>query len=205
MRVNRTRTPGELLVSIFKFLGLSILVPFVSFAQRPALYDYQPDASDLQMAERIATETALWFDYTTERMDSEHLGQCGDYAAMFVLKYNEYAGNNVARLVVANNPITSGTYRLGEKIDVSEQGFYGFDSGSSGFLFWNNQLYLYHPVLGAYQIFLEKAWTPKVHFGVDMLDKNQVHVWASVGNVSVDPTYFDLWPEHFPSPLGKDE
>jgi hypothetical protein len=91
--------------------------------------------------------------------------QCGDYATRFVLKYNEYAGANVARLVVANNPIPSGTYR----------------------------------------IVLEKAWTPKTHFGVNMLDSREVHVWAAVKDTSVDPTYFDSWPDEFPSPLGLDE
>ena len=138
-------------------------------------------------------------------MDSEHLGQCGDYAVMFILKYNEYAGENVARLVVANNPVESGTYRLGEKTDVAELGFTGFESGKSGLLLWYGQLYIYHPVLGAYPISLEKAWIPKVHFGVDMLDERQAHAWASIGEVSIDPTYFDLWPDRFPSPLGRDE
>ncbi|MBL7669684.1 MAG: hypothetical protein JNM39_04300 [Bdellovibrionaceae bacterium] len=88
---------------------------------------------------------------------------------------------------------------------VAKLGFHGFSSGASGFLRWNGQLYLYHHVLGAYPIFLERAWAPKLHFGVDMLDKNQVHVWASIGNVSVDPTYFDEWPDRFPSPLGIDQ
>jgi hypothetical protein len=121
--------------------------------------------SDLQKADQIAREVAAWFTYTTGTMDSEHLGQCGDYATRFVLKYNEYAGANVARLVVANNPIPSGTYR----------------------------------------IVLEKAWTPKTHFGVNMLDSREVHVWAAVKDTSVDPTYFDSWPDEFPSPLGLDE
>lgn len=155
--------------------------------------------------DEIARESAAWFRYTTGRMDSEHLGQCGDYAVRFVLKFNEYAGKNVARLVTANNPVPSGTYRLGEKTDVAKLGFNGFPSGASGFLSWNGQLYIYHPVLGAYPIFLEKSWTPKLHFGVNMLDQTQVHVWASVDNVSVDPTYFDSWPDKFPSPLGSDE
>jgi hypothetical protein len=152
-----------------------------------------------------AIETANWFTYTTDRMDEKHLGQCGDYAIMFILKYNKAVGKNVARLVVANNPVTSGTYKVGKKVDVAKLGFNGFPSGSSGFLSWAGKLYLYHPTLGAYQIFLEKAWIPKLHFGVDMLDKRQVHVWASVAGVSVDPTYYDLWPKRFPSPLGVDE
>lgn len=166
---------------------------------------YMPNQTDLQNADKIARETAKWFNYTTGPMDTEHLGQCGDYTVMFILKYNEYVGANVARLVTTNNPIPSGTYRLGEKTDVSKLGFKGFSSKASGFLKWNNQLYIYHPILGAYPIFLEKAWTPKLHFGVNMLDKKQVHTWASIGGVSVDPTYFDSWPEKFPSPLGSDQ
>jgi hypothetical protein len=166
-------------------------------------FSYQPSPRDLKKADELARETAAWFHYTTGRMDSDRLGQCGDYAVMFVLKYNAYAGKNVARLVVANNPIPSGTYRIGEKVDVGKLGFNGFDSGASGFLIWNGKQYIYHPVLGAYEIFIEKAWTPKRHFGVDMLDKNQVHVWASIGDVSVDPTYFDSG--NYPSPLGTDE
>ena len=160
---------------------------------------------DLRKADELARETAAWFDYTTGPMTSEHAGQCGDYAVMFILKYNASVGMNVAQMIVANNPIPSGTYRLGEKTDVAKLGFNGFDSGSSGFLNWGGQLYMYHPVLGAYPIYLETPWIPRVHFGVDMLDKRQVHVWASVENVSVDPTYFDLWPNQFPSPLGSDQ
>lgn len=166
---------------------------------------YNFNQSNLKKADRFARETAAWFQYTTGPMKSEHLGQCGDYAVMFVLKYNKYAGKNVARLVVANNPVPSGTYRLGEKADMAQLGFSGFSSGSSGFLYRNGQLYIFHPILGAYPLFLEKAWTPSFHFGVNMLDITQVHVWASVGNISVDPTYFDLWPDKFPSPLGQDK
>ena len=165
----------------------------------------QAAEADLQKADQIARETAAWFDYTTGPMVSEHQGQCGDYAVMFILKYNESVGMNVARLVTTNNPIPSGAYRLGEKTDVDKLGFHGFSSGASGFLNWSGQLYIYHPILGAYPIFLEKEWTPKIHFGVDMLDKRQVHAWASIGDVSVDPTYFDLWPDKFPSPLGSDK
>ena len=161
--------------------------------------------SDRRKAESLARETAAWFDYTTGKMNSDHLGQCGDYAVRFILKYNEYAGKNVARLVTTNNPIPSGTYKVGEKTDIAKLGFKGFPTGSSGFLSWKGQLYVYHPVLGAYPIFLEKPWVPKIHFGVDMLNKQQVHTWASIGDVSVDPTYLDLYPEKFPSPLGSDQ
>ncbi len=185
----------------FLFLPL-LLFSLSSSAQSIA---YRPNQSDLQKADQFASETAQWFQYTTGKMDSEHLGQCGDYAVMFILKFNEYAGRNVAKLVVANNPVQSGTYILGEKADVGKLGFHGFNTGSSGFLIWKGQLYIYHPVLGAYPIFLEKSWTPKIHFGVNMLDKAQVHVWASIGDVSVDPTYFSLWPDKFPSPLGADQ
>jgi hypothetical protein len=38
-----------------------------------------------------------------------------------------------------------------------------------------------------------------------MLDAIQVHTWATVGNVNVDPTYFSQWPDKFPSPIGMDE
>ena len=38
-----------------------------------------------------------------------------------------------------------------------------------------------------------------------MLDNKQVHTWANIGEISVDPTYFDSWPDKFPSPLGSDE
>ncbi len=165
----------------------------------------QAAAVDRQKAEKIARETADWFTYTTGPMASEHEGQCGDYAILFILKYNASAGENIARLVTTNNPVPSGTYRVGEKTDVEKLGFHGFSSKSSGFLKWRGQLYVYHPVLGAYPIFLEKEWTPKIHFGVNMLDKKQVHTWASIGDVSVDPTYFDIMPQKFPSPLGTDQ
>ncbi len=187
-----------------KMLFLFILFSFYSHSQI-LTSNYHPSQSDLQKIDNIARESAAWFHYTTGQMSSEHLGQCGDYAVMSILKFNKYVGKNVARLVTTNNPIPSGTYRLGEKTDVARLGFYGFSTGSSGFLSWHGQLYIYHPVLGAYPIFLERSWVPKRHFGVNMLDKKQVHTWASVGDTSVDPTYFALWPNKFPSPLGSDE
>jgi hypothetical protein len=186
-------------------LYVSLLLVSLNSLSANLSLGYQPNKSDLQKADDIARKTAAWFHYTTGTMESDHLGQCGDYAVMFILKYNEYAGKNIARLVTTNNPIPSGTYRLGDKTDVDKLGFHGFASGSSGFLNWNGQLYFYHPVLGAYPIFLEKLWTPKLHFGVDVLNKEQVHVWASIGGMSIDPTYFALWPDKFPSPLGLDE
>lgn len=166
---------------------------------------HEPTATDIQMAEKIARDVAKWFTYTTDKMHDEHMGQCSDYALMFILKYNEYLGSNVARLVTTNNPVPSGTYFVGDKVDVKKLGFNGFESGASGFMIWDDQLYLYHPILGAYKLTLEKAWVPKKHFGVNMLDKRQVHCWARIGEVSVDPTYIDCFPDSFPSPLGKDE
>lgn len=166
--------------------------------------NYRPSEADVKKAKEIAVETAKWFSYNAEAQKSEREGQCGDYALRFILKFNEYVGKNVARLVVANNPIPSGTYIVGEKVDVKAQGFNGFASGGSGFLSWDGVLYVYHPINGAYTITLEKEWIPKKHFGVDMLDKRQVHTWASIGDISVDPTYYDTWPKDFPSPLGKD-
>lgn len=165
----------------------------------------KPNPADIKKAKELAIETAKWFEYTTGKMNSAKLGQCSDYALKFALNYNKYAGKNIAKLVVANNPIESGIYSIGEKVDVAALGFDGFQSGASGILIWADQIYLYHPIIGAYELFLERAWTPKKHFGVKMLDKRQVHVWATVGDLSVDPTYYDLWPESFPSPLGKDE
>jgi hypothetical protein len=87
--------------------------------------------NDIQKADDIARETASWFEYTTGSMNSEHLGQCSDYAVMFVIRFNEYAGKNLARLVIANNPVPSGTYRVGDKTDVARLGFSGFESGAS--------------------------------------------------------------------------
>lgn len=191
------------LLCIFLLLSCSSITKLDNSFQTKS--EYNPSKLDLQKADELAQETAAWFNYTTGAMQSERLGQCSDYAVRFILKYNEYAGKNVARLVTANNPIPSGTYRLGEKTDVAKLGFHGFNSGGSGFLSWNGRLYIYHPVAGTYPIFLEKAWTPKLHFGIDMLDKKQVHTWAAIGDVSVDPTYFALWPDKFRSPLGLDE
>jgi hypothetical protein len=185
------------------YLALA-LISFSTQGQALANSDH-PTQADLKKADEIARETAAWFHYTTGTMDNEHLGQCGDYAIRFILKFNEYAKKNVARLVTTNNSIASGTYRIGEKTNVAKLGFHGFKSGGSGFLSWDGKLYLYHPVLGAYPIFLEKQWTPKIHFGVNMLEKKQIHTWASIGDVSVDPTYFASWPKKFPSPLGHDE
>lgn len=37
---------------------------------------------------------------------------------MFIQRYNKQVGKDVARLVTTNNPAPSGTYRLGEKIDI---------------------------------------------------------------------------------------
>jgi hypothetical protein len=184
---------------MIKFVFALILVLF------SVKHTYAQVAPDLKLVDAIARETADWFTYTRDRMDSERLGQCGDYALYFILKYNATVKSDIARLVVANNSIPSGTYQIGKKTDVAKLGFQGFDNGSSGFLNWSGGLYLYHPVLGAYSLHLEKAWIPKTHFGIDMLDPHQVHVWSSIGDVSVDPTYFDLWPDIFSSPIGFDE
>jgi hypothetical protein len=190
-------------MSFFGFLSCSLCSE--SLHSEKIVSEYKPSGDNLQKADEIAREAGTWFQYTKGPMTTQHLGQCGDYAVMFILKYNEYIGSNVARLVTANNPIPSGTYKLGEKVDVAALGFHGFNSGASGFLKWNGQLYIYHPILGAYSIVLQYPWTPKTHFGVNMLDAQQVHTWASIGDVSVDPTYFALWPDKFPSPLGCDD
>ena len=65
-----------------------LLVSFSSFSQDLSV-TYKPNQSDLEKADEIARETAAWFHYTTGLMDTEHLGQCGDYAVMFILKYKE--------------------------------------------------------------------------------------------------------------------
>jgi hypothetical protein len=156
------------------------------------------------IADKIARHTAAWFKYTTGHMDSPHLGQCGDYAVMFIQRYNKHVGKDAARLVTTNNPVPNGTYRLGEKIDISNLPFFN-NIKSSGFYNWRGKWYICHPFLGAHEIFLEKQWTPKKHFGVNMLDKKQVHCWASIGDLSVDPTYFGTMHKQFHSPLGKDE
>jgi hypothetical protein len=194
-----------LVKSISLFLSFSFLLVSLHSYGRDISTTYVPNQFDLKKADGIARESAAWFHYTTGPMKSEHLGQCGDYAVRFILKYNEYAGKNVARLMTTNNPVPSGTYKLGEKVDVDKLGFHGFTSGASGFLTWNKQLYIYHPILGAYPLTLETPWTPKLHFGVNMLDQKQVHTWASVGNVSVDPTYFAIWRDKYPTPLGSDQ
>lgn len=170
-----------------------------------SLYSFADALADRKKADVIAREVAAWFTYTTGPMKTARLGQCGDYALRFVLKYNDFAKTNIARIVVANNPIPSGTYRVEGKVDIGTLGIPGFNWDSSGFINWKGNTYFFHPVVGTYRITLEKAWTPKAHFGVNMLDPQQVHVWASIGSTSVDPTYFDLWPDRFPSPLGSDE
>jgi hypothetical protein len=103
-------------------LGLTFILASMTSHGQDVSIEYKPSQYDLQKADEIARKTAAWFEYTTGPMESEYLGQCSDYAVMFILKYNEYAGQNVARLVTANNPVSSGTYRLGEKVDVDKLG-----------------------------------------------------------------------------------
>lgn len=183
----------------------ALLISLLFFSSFNHANDYMPTKVEIKKATEFAIATSNWFEYKTGEMTDKNEGQCGDYALMFILNFNKFMKRDVARLVVANNAIDSGSYRVGRKIDVKKLGFNGFPSGSSGFLIWNDQIYLYHPVIGAYELFLERPWTPKKHFGVNMLDKRQVHVWASIGDISVDPTYYDIWPDQFKSPLGKDE
>ncbi|HWU43474.1 MAG TPA: hypothetical protein VN132_08550, partial [Bdellovibrio sp.] len=71
---------------------------FVLFVVLLTCLSSQAADVDIQKADQIARETAAWFTYTTGPMTSEHQGQCGDYAVMFILKYNEAVGMNVARL-----------------------------------------------------------------------------------------------------------
>ena len=105
---------------IHRFL---FLLGFIAFG--PA--SYAADAGDLAKADEIAREVAQWFTYTTGPMPSDRLGQCGDYALMFALMYNDSKQADVARLVVANNPIPSGTYRIEGEVDIDSLGIPGFD------------------------------------------------------------------------------
>ena len=92
--------------------------------------------ADQDIADKIARHTAAWFKYTTVHMNSAHLGQCGDYAVMFIQRYNEQVGKDVARLVTTNNPVPSGTYKVGPKMDVSNIPFF-HNKKRSGFYKWN--------------------------------------------------------------------
>lgn len=58
-----------------------LIAAYSSFAQDLSA-SYNPVQSDLQKADQFARETAAWFKYTTGPIDSEHLGQCGDYAVL---------------------------------------------------------------------------------------------------------------------------
>jgi hypothetical protein len=154
-----------------------------------------------KVADRVARRVSHWFHYTTGPMPTPHDGQCGDYAAMFIMRFNHRVGKDEARMVVANQYIPSGTYKLGKKVDIPS--FHSIKT--SGFYEANNgKTYYYHPFLGAHEMILERAWTPTKHFNVNMLDKEQIHCWASVGNISVDPCWFASNRGAKKSPLGKD-
>jgi hypothetical protein len=128
-------------------------------------------------------------------------GQCGDYALAFVNLWNEkYPGQ--ALLVIQQQglePFPDGLYEVIGKDNRNLP----IDWTVSGLYIWDGIGGIYHPELGNYTIRLVKELYIKSHFGIRNWGKNGPHVWVMVGNISVDPTYADVFP-NLPV-IGRDE
>jgi hypothetical protein len=137
---------------------------------------------------------------------SEVGGQCGDYAAAFVNIWNEkYPGQ--ALLVIQQQGLVyegielfpNGVYRIIGKdtrdlpIDWTVSGLYYFLDKTQG---------IYHPELDNYLLELVEELIVTKHFGIPF-ENNGPHVWVMVGNISIDPTYADIFGEDFI--VGRDE
>ena len=122
-------------------------------------------------------------------------GQCGDYALRFVVLWNELYPDNPAELVAVNqgNAAQSGSYEVVRTRPEYNPSWWDIPVSGFARYIWNGQevFGIYHPEVGFYELRLSKAYTVTRHFGVDMTDKSQVHVWAKVGDIAVDPTWAD--------------
>ena len=163
--------------------------------------DYaEPDRDEILS---VATQVAEMFYYDPAESPNaknmivgtnEIAGVCQDYAMMFVNIWNEkYPG----QALIARNGgegftgFYSGTYKVVGKADndlnklkldgKNYSFFYNLYEGSDIILGY------YHKDFGCYRIRLDKKIEFKTHQGKTVSD----HAWVRIGDVSVDPTWFD--------------
>jgi hypothetical protein len=139
-------------------------------------------------------------------------GQCGDYALMFVIEWNKRYPKNLAEIVAVNQEkgIKSGSYKVVKKLTNEERIALGIKYYKRNISQWMRPplkidgkecSVLFHPEIGFYQLEQSKIYEIKQHFGVDMVVNNNPHVWAKVGDISVDPCWADIYNKCF---IGKD-
>ena len=164
----------------------------------------------------VAREAAAMFYYYPEINSrannlvvgpSEVGGQCGDYALAFVNIWNERHPEQKALLVVQQQNLTRFPDGLYDVIGIDDRimslDFKKNGRQVSGFYSWNGIIGYHHPEVGNYLIRLVRELHIKSHFNISNWEKNGPHVWVMVGDISVDPTYTDIWTNR--PTIGKDE
>jgi hypothetical protein len=139
-------------------------------------------------------------------------GQCSDYALVFVIEWNKRYPENLAEIVAVNQEkdIKSGSYKVMKKLTDEERIALGVKYYKRNISQWmipprkidgKECSVLFHPEIGFYQLEQSEIYEIKQHFGVDMMVNNNPHVWAKVGDISVDPCWADIYNKCF---IGKD-
>jgi len=160
---------------------------------------------------RISAETFSYYKFKDPNAGNfykgknEIEGQCSDYALKFVLLWNEKHQNNKAEIVVVNQEkgIKSGSYKVVKQLtdfDIKYMQRNISQLIANAIIDEVESLILYHPEIGFYQLIQSEMYETKQHFGVDMVNKAP-HVWAKVGDISVDPCWADIYDTPF---IGKD-
>jgi hypothetical protein len=166
------------------------------------LCGYQASTADLNEINEVARIAAESFSYY-KSLDptagnfyvgqNQIEGQCGDYALRFVLLWNERHPSDQAELVAVNQGsiAQSGSYRVVEKRTDFDPSWWDLPVSGFARYTWNDDQFfgMFHPEIGFYELRLSKAYVVTRHFGVNMTD--EIHVWAKVGDIIVDPTYAD--------------
>jgi hypothetical protein len=159
----------------------------------------------------IAKEVAGMFRYYEEidRLpnlivgSAEVGGQCGDYALAFANIWNErHPDQERALLVIQQQGIEFFPDGLYEVVGKDNREL-PIDWTVSGLYIWDGIRGLYHPELDNYEIRLVRELYIKSHFGIRNWERNGPHVWVMVGDISVDPTYADVFAD-LPV-IGRDE
>jgi hypothetical protein len=149
----------------------------------------------------IANEVAALFDYYDEVSpdipniivgQSEIGGQCGDYSLAFVNKWNEICPSE-ALLIIQQQGLNEFPDGIYEVIGKDNRNLPFLENRTTSMLYlWFYIRGIGHPQLGGYKIRLLKKLHIISHFDLPNWENNGPHVWAWVGDISVDPTYADF-------------
>jgi hypothetical protein len=157
---------------------------------------------EIEKIAQISAETFSYYKIKNPNAGNYYVGkneiegQCSDYALKFVLLWNEKHPENIAEIVAVNQDlgIKSGSYIIVKEIINFQPSYFRPNiscwivnpAEENGI---KNKV-LYHPNLGFYEVEQARCYNIKKHFDEDMANKGP-HVWAKVGDISVDPCWAD--------------